>query len=117
MPTAIPAGAIAGGNASIEQIEGTFRNVCALKGGVIYCWGENTSGKLGNNTTTSSSSAVKVSDVSGGFANANVTSMSVSYGNVCAITGGKLYCWGSRNNGLLMDGTADQYTGSGDGFV
>jgi alpha-tubulin suppressor-like RCC1 family protein len=66
-------------------------STCAVRNGNAYCWGDNTSGQLGN--------------ASGGFAKsptlitlpttAPVTGLSVGTVSACAMAGDGLYCWGA----------------------
>jgi alpha-tubulin suppressor-like RCC1 family protein len=70
------------------------------KGGAAYCWGYNSNGQLGNNSTANSSAPVAVA---GGH-----TFLAVSSGQLhaCGITiAGDAYCWGANNYGQL--GNAD----------
>lgn len=97
------------------------RNTCALAtDGDAWCWGANTTGQLGDGTTTLRLEPVRVAGgikfaqlVSGsGFANGSavlppVTGADVgTYGHTCGLTAaGKAYCWGWNGNGQLGDGT------------
>jgi alpha-tubulin suppressor-like RCC1 family protein len=70
---------------------------CALSAaGAVYCWGHNSDGELGNNTTTNSSVAVAVS-TSGVLSGVTVTGISAG-GNHTCVEGstGAAYCWGER---------------------
>lgn len=65
-----------------------------------YCWGDNSSGQLGNGTTTNSATPVPVS---GGF---NVGAVSAGGNHTCGIGyDGAAYCWGDNSFGQLGDGT------------
>ncbi len=64
--------------------------------GVLKCWGENTNGQLGDNSTTGRISPVII--------DSGTTYISVSAGgpHTCGITTAKtMKCWGSNNNGQL----------------
>jgi len=67
---------------------------------VAYCWGQNTSGQLGNGTTTSSSSPVAVG---GGLSFGSISAGAL---HSCGVTPGRVaYCWGGNQFGQLGDGT------------
>lgn len=72
---------------------------CAVAGGAAFCWGDNGSGQLGNNTTQESAVPVAVG------ATGTVTAISAGYSHTCATAGGKAYCWGSNTDGELGNGT------------
>jgi alpha-tubulin suppressor-like RCC1 family protein len=67
-----------------------------------YCWGENGTGQLGDNSIIQRNTPVKVSDpVSGPEA---YSSISAGYSHTCAIAAnGKTYCWGENADGELGD--------------
>ncbi len=68
--------------------------------GAAYCWGLNTSGQLGDGTTTTRTAP---QPVIGGIVFAKFT---IGDGHACGITSpGLAYCWGRNTNGQLGDGT------------
>jgi alpha-tubulin suppressor-like RCC1 family protein len=95
-----------GGTAT--HISATFdSHTCAvLSTGDIRCWGNGTSGQLGNGGVVSSSSPVTVSAL-GGVA----TMVRVSVDNTCALLAdGSARCWGRNSVGQNGDGTTTQHT-------
>ncbi|MFZ5877722.1 MAG: PKD domain-containing protein [Nitrospirota bacterium] len=69
-------------------------------GGTVECWGSNVSGRLGNGTTTDSSTRVTVTGIT------NATDVSAGGLHTCAVlAGGTVRCWGENERGQLGDGT------------
>ena len=79
-----------------------FRFTCGLRAtGRLYCWGEDSNGKLGNGGPDTDIGVPTL--VSGGAA--NWSSVTVGDFHACGrrVTG-RLYCWGSDLDGQLGDG-------------
>jgi alpha-tubulin suppressor-like RCC1 family protein len=67
---------------------------------VVNTWGLNSSGQLGNGTTTDSTTPAQVSGISG------VTVISVGYDHIVAVkSDGTVWTWGNNGNGQLGNGT------------
>ncbi len=87
----------------LTSVMGGDRHSCGLtEAGLVFCWGRNVEGQLGDSSTIDRLRPVR--------ARGSVTYASVSVGVVgrhsCALTAaGTAYCWGSNSNGRL--GTAD----------
>ncbi len=79
---------------------------CAvIGGGQVRCWGANSSGQLGNGTTTNSSVPTAVSGLTG------VTSIAAGARHTCVVvTGGQVRCWGDNSDGQLGDGAGSVST-------
>ena len=67
--------------------------------GRVYAWGDNTNGKLGDNSTISKSSPVQVSGTNS-YSQVSAANHSLALTNL-----GLLYTWGNNATGMLADGT------------
>jgi alpha-tubulin suppressor-like RCC1 family protein len=90
--------------AGVSQISAAFGGCAvALNGGLstsAFCWGDNSSGELGNNTTQDQTTPVKVKGLSA------VQQISTGGRHACAVAHqGDVWCWGANGNGELGDGT------------
>mgnify|MGYP000950587383 CR=1 FL=1 len=91
----------------VTAISANGSHTCAVADGKAYCWGSNTYGQIGDNTTTPSSLPVAV-DMSGALSGKTVTDISVGNGFSCAVASGAVYCWGYNANGRLgINSTTD----------
>jgi len=79
---------------------------------MVYCWGRNNHGQLGDNTTTDRYTPVQVLGVNGSGYLTNISQLSAGYDHTCALkNNGTLYCWGGNWAGALGDNTTtDRYT-------
>lgn len=75
---------------------------CALKtNGGLYCWGDNTNGQVGNNSTADQTEPLLILS--------NVRTFVTGSIHTCAIlTSGGVKCWGGNSRGSLGDGTKTQ---------
>lgn len=73
--------------------------------GAVFSWGDNTSGQLGDGTTTRSTVPIAV-DTSGYLAGKTVTKVAAGSYGACALTSdGLVYCWGYGGGGFLGNGS------------
>ena len=87
---------------TIKQITAGTEFTCAIASDdKAYCWGSNSSGQLGNNSTINSGVPVAV-NTSGVLAGKTIKQISAGSSHTCAIASDdKAYCWGSNSSGEL----------------
>jgi len=99
---------------------GSYTACAVLVDGAVWCWGSNTSGQLGDGSTTDSNVPVPVNDIIGSGNTNSGFSISSIFGSTIAVSvdayadttcavmsDGALYCWGSNSYGQLGDGTTN----------
>ena len=91
---------------TLTHISTGNHHTCALSSdGKAYCWGSNSSGRLGDGTTTNRHTPVAV-DTSGALNGVTLTHISTGFQHTCAVAStGKAYCWGFNSDGQVGDGT------------
>jgi len=99
MPTKV---SIDNGKAVMQVVTG-WHHTCALSvDGILYCWGWNLFGQLGDDTSTNKPVPQKVI-VNNGKKIKQVASI---YSHVCAISDDDtVWCWGRNSKGQIGDGT------------
>ena len=78
-------------------------STCALTGaGNVWCWGDNSSGQLGNGTFTQSNIPVELLDPSGNSSLSDIAQIAAGQNHACAVTNaGAALCWGDNSKGEL----------------
>jgi alpha-tubulin suppressor-like RCC1 family protein len=86
-------------------------HTCGLtRDGVVYCWGLNLTGELGQ---------AIVANVCDGFpcnrrpvrveTNVKFDTVSAGFGHTCGLSGGRAFCWGRNDRGQLGSSRADDF--------
>ena len=93
---------VAGLTSGVIAISVNFDRSCALLSGKgVKCWGTNTNGGVGDNTTTNRNTPTDVLGLSSGVAALGGGSLH----NCILTTSGGAKCWGSNSDGQIGDGT------------
>ncbi|MGQ0799861.1 MAG: RCC1 domain-containing protein [Pseudomarimonas sp.] len=94
---------VTGLSAGIASIEAAWYHTCATtNAGALLCWGRNTEGQLGDNSTRQRLIPIAVPGLSSG-----VLANSGGGGQNCVLRqGGGLRCWGANNFGQIGDGSS-----------
>ena len=91
----------------VSSGSGGYPHVCAIADGAAYCWGDNNSGQLGDNSTTDRSSPVAVV-TSGVLSGKTIEDIQSGLNHTCVRANSAAYCWGNNGSGQLGDGTNTQ---------
>ncbi len=99
--TAALSSAVLAGPASAATVDAGNLHTCAVTDShAVACWGDNSSGQLGDGTFTSAARPVTATGVS------DATEVAVSNSASCALqSAGTVRCWGSNAGGALGDNT------------
>lgn len=76
-------------------------HACSVSNHLAYCWGNNTNGKLGNNSTTASNIPVPVQADAAVFGTNYPYEVAAGGSSTCGLANGKIACWGAGNNGQI----------------
>lgn len=94
-------------NSGVQSVAAGSSHTCALKTGVVYCWGSGSEGRIGVDSYDPASPTYDDTDPhlprkvssEGTFLNASVSDIGVWGATSCAIENGAMFCWGS---GIVM---------------
>jgi len=92
---------------TITDIEfGLYFSTALTSNGRYFTWGYNSTGQLGNGTTSITPIATPVEMDLAAFGGETIADISAGYAHTSVVTSsGKIYTWGLNNAGQLGDGT------------
>lgn len=96
--------AVTGLAGAVTALTAGANHTCALlQSGAVQCWGDNTNGQVGDQTTISRNLPTAVSGLAG-----PAKSIAAGLDHTCAILNdGRVQCWGDNARGQLGDGTRE----------
>jgi len=87
---------------AVSVAAGVFHTCAALRSGAVLCWGDNGAGQLGDGSYVDSDAPVPVVGLGG-----PIVSVVAGLDHTCGVTdSGRMFCWGSGDEGQLGDGAA-----------
>lgn len=105
IPVTVSTSGILNGKKIVAIAAGEYHNLALSSDGLVYAWGNNYYGQLGNGTNTNSNIPVAVS-TSGVLNGKKIVAIAAgSYHSLALASDGTLYAWGYNYNGELGNGT------------
>ena len=90
---------------AVQVATGDVHACAVLANRHVKCWGDNSSGQIGDGTTTERDTPVAVKRIT------DAIMVAAGYGHTCALlVGGSVDCWGANTYGQLGDGTTTERT-------
>jgi alpha-tubulin suppressor-like RCC1 family protein len=81
---------------SVTSIAAGDAFVCAVRGGAVWCWGDNSVGQLGDSNTAPRATPGRVTSID------NAKSVVAGESHACALrSDGQVWCWGDNGSGQL----------------
>jgi alpha-tubulin suppressor-like RCC1 family protein len=96
---------VTGMNSGVTAIAGGGNHTLAIRSGLVYAWGRNLFGEIGDGTTAERDTPVAVSGLGSG-----VTAITGGSGHSLAVKNGAVYAWGWNEFGQLGDGTTTNHS-------
>ena len=89
------------GNHSLASLNAGYTHTCGVEsGGVLWCWGRNVSGELGDGSTSNQSAPVKIG------VETPIIRVAAGTTYTCGLTPSSIaYCWGDNAFGQIGDGS------------
>ncbi len=100
---------------------GGYHNCATTVAGGMVCWGGNSNGQIGDNSTIARELPVNVIGLP--FGATSIAAGHGTIGHTCAVVGGAVKCWGGNDKGQLGDNSTTQrltpidVTGLGSGMT
>ncbi|MCB1278053.1 choice-of-anchor D domain-containing protein [Prosthecobacter sp.] len=107
-PVAVTQTGVLAGKIIVQVARGAGHTLALTSDGKVYAWGNNVSGRLGDNTTTERHSPVAVNTDSGTSALSGKTVVAIAAGakhSLALCSDGAVVAWGENLNGKLGDNT------------
>jgi alpha-tubulin suppressor-like RCC1 family protein len=97
--------AVSGLTSGVQAIAAGQFFTCALQNGTVKCWGRNEFGQIGNSGVALGISSFQTTPIAVSVFGSNVQDIKAYADTVCALTNGKVFCWGYNVYGQLGNNT------------
>ncbi|MDR1969834.1 MAG: hypothetical protein LBQ11_00600 [Candidatus Nomurabacteria bacterium] len=106
VPTAVDTTGALSGKTILSISAGVYHTCAIASDNKAYCWGDNSNGRLGDNSTTQSLIPVAVY-TTGALSGKTILSISAGNNHTCAIASdNQAYCWGGNTYSQIGDNTS-----------
>lgn len=85
-----------------DLVSAGLYHTCGIKGGALFCWGDNSYGQLGTGDTDIRLTPTQIGSETT-WSEVKVIYSSSTTQSTCAIKSGKLYCWGKQSGVMTID--------------
>lgn len=90
----------------VKGLDVGLNHSCALTGGQVWCWGDNSVGQLGNPDIATHTGRGVLVEQNGDVSLAKVTALSVGKYHACAVMASNAWCWGRNQADQLGNNDA-----------
>lgn len=98
---------IPAGVSSFNQVSTAANNSCAIANtGKVYCWGDGTSGQIGNGTDASTNLPTQITMPDGVNSFSTVATTGTNTFSCALANTGNIYCWGNGTTGQIGNGAS-----------
>ena len=95
-------------NDNVTQVVASDEGTCAIRSGIVFCWGYDDYGKNGTDEDGDTSVPVRVLDNGDeSFTNSGVSFLTAGEDHYCLLQSGVAFCWGYGSDGQLGNGAED----------
>ncbi len=106
-PIAVKTSTGADSDLRFSSVSAGNNHTCGLTtNAMVFCWGQGSNGKLGNNTVSNATTPVSIKQPDGTDSPLHFSGIGLGNTHTCGMTtNGLMFCWGNASNGKLGNNT------------